>query len=65
MSTATRQSSRKAKHPLYRVEQRNGAYLICDRHFRMGMWVYWTCSNWGRFETREAAEAALAARVAT
>ncbi len=55
---------RKPKHPKFRIEQRNGAFLICERHFRMGCWVYWACSNWGRFETREAAQTALDARVA-
>jgi hypothetical protein len=55
---------RKTKYPLYRVEQRDGLFFICDRHFRMGSFVYRTCSNWGRFETREAAQAALDARVA-
>lgn len=53
-----------SKYPKYRIEQRAGAFVICDRHFRMGRFIYRTCSNWGRFETREAAQAALDARVA-
>lgn len=58
------EEKRKAKYPMFRVEQRNGSFYICDRHFRMGQFLYRTCSNWGRFETREAAQAALNARVA-
>jgi hypothetical protein len=54
----------KTKHPLYRVEQRKGQFVICDRHFRMGSFIYRACSNWGRFETREAAQTALDAKVA-
>lgn len=59
------ESKSKAKYPLYRVGQRDGHFVICDRHFRMGRFIYRACSNWGRFETREAAQTTLDARVAT
>jgi hypothetical protein len=55
---------KQSKYPRYRVEQRGGAFVICDRHFRMGRFIYRACSNWGHFETRAAAQTALDVRAA-